>query len=48
MKHFAIKFNFIKDLYIKGKVALQYISCKQQLTDTLTKVHGSTMYNRAV
>jgi hypothetical protein len=47
-KHFAVKFNFVKDLYIKGKVALEHIPSKQQPADTLTKAHGPTMHNRAI
>jgi hypothetical protein len=45
-KHFAVKFNFIEDLYIKGKVALEHIPSEQQLADTLTKAHGPTMQPR--
>jgi hypothetical protein len=29
-KHFVVKFNFIKDLYSKGKVALEHIPSEQQ------------------
>jgi hypothetical protein len=36
MKHFAIKLNFIKDLYIKGRVALEHIPSEQQPADALT------------
>jgi Reverse transcriptase (RNA-dependent DNA polymerase) len=48
MKHFAAKFNFIKDLYIKGKVALEHIPSEQQPADTLAKAHGPTMHNHAM
>jgi hypothetical protein len=47
-KHFAVKFNFVKDLYIKGKVALKHIPSEQQPADVLMKAHGPMMHNRAV
>jgi hypothetical protein len=47
-KHFAIRFNFVKDLYIKGKVALKHVPSEQQPADALTKAHRPTMHNRAI
>jgi hypothetical protein len=47
-KHFAVKFNFVKDLYIKGKVALEHIPSEQQPADAPTKAHGPMMYKRAI
>jgi hypothetical protein len=47
-KHFAVKFNFVKNLYIKGKVTLEHIPSEQQPADALTKAHGPTMHNRAI
>jgi hypothetical protein len=47
-KHFAIKFNFVKDIDIKGKVALEHIPSEQQPANALTKAHGSTIHTRAV
>jgi hypothetical protein len=47
-KPFAVKFHFVKDLYIKGKVALEHIPSEQRPADVLTKAHGPTMHNRAI
>jgi hypothetical protein len=47
-KHFTVKFNFVKDLYIKGKVALEHIPSEQQPDDALAKAHGPAMHNRAI
>jgi hypothetical protein len=44
-KHFAIEFNFVKDLYIKEKVTLKHIPSEQQPADAFTKAHGPMMYN---
>jgi hypothetical protein len=41
-KHFAIKFNFVKDLYIKGKVALEHIPSEQQPADAHTDLRCTT------
>jgi hypothetical protein len=47
-KRFAVKFNFIKDLYIKRKVALEHIPSEKQPADAFTKAHGPAMHSRAV
>jgi Reverse transcriptase (RNA-dependent DNA polymerase) len=47
-KHFAVRFKFVKDLYIKGKVALEHIPSETQPADALTKAHGPTMHNRVI
>lgn len=37
VKHMDIKYNYISDLWKKGRISLEYVESKKQLADILTK-----------
>jgi hypothetical protein len=46
--HFAVKFNFVRDLYIKQQVVLLHVLSLDKPVGALTKARGPTMHNRVV
>ncbi len=44
-KHIAVKYHYIRDLIIKGIIDLNYISSKDQKSDSLTKPLDKAKFN---